>query len=490
MKLSGAQAIVKALELEGVEVIFGYPGAAICPFYDALQESNIRHILTRHEQGAAHAASGYARATGKTGVCVATSGPGATNLITGIADAYMDSTPLVAITGQVSSDLIGRDVFQEADITGATDPFCKHNYLVKNTKDLPRILKEAFYIASTGRPGPVLIDVPIDVQIGSVNFEYPKSVDIKGYKPNYKGHSLQIKKIAEAILRAKKPVICAGGGVINPNASKELVELAEKCGIPVVTTMMGIGSIPYDHELNLGMLGSYGVYTANYAVHNADLLIITGARVADRAINNPDQIARKAEIVHIDIDPAEIGKNIQVSIPVVGDIKGVLKELVDIVQRGDVDEWGRIIKEKKEEHPPKFPEMKSGTGYVNPKYVLKVLTGLLREDDIVTTEVGQNQIWSSNYLGIRKPRTFITSGGLGTMGYGFPAAVGAKVGCPGSRVICISGDGSFQMTMQELGTIKQSRLGVKVLMFNNTRLGMVRELQKLKYGCRYYHCLL
>ncbi|HOQ36621.1 MAG TPA: biosynthetic-type acetolactate synthase large subunit [Acetivibrio sp.] len=486
MKLSGAQAIVKALELEGVEVIFGYPGAAICPFYDALQESNIRHILTRHEQGAAHAASGYARATGKTGVCVATSGPGATNLITGIADAYMDSTPLVAITGQVSSDLIGRDVFQEADITGATDPFCKHNYLVKNTKDLPRILKEAFYIASTGRPGPVLIDVPIDVQIGSVNFEYPKSVDIKGYKPNYKGHSLQIKKIAEAILRAKKPVICAGGGVINSNASKELVELAEKCGIPVVTTMMGIGSIPYDHELNLGMLGSYGVYTANYAVHNADLLIITGARVADRAINNPDQIARKAKIVHIDIDPAEIGKNIQVSIPVVGDIKGVLKELVDIVQRGDVDEWGRIIKEKKEEHPPKFPEMKSGTGYVNPKYVLKVLTGLLREDDIVTTEVGQNQIWSSNYLGIRKPRTFITSGGLGTMGYGFPAAVGAKVGCPGSRVICISGDGSFQMTMQELGTIKQSRLGVKVLMFNNTRLGMVRELQKLKYGCRYY----
>ena len=255
------------------------------------------------------------------------------------------------------------------------------------------------------------------------------------------------------------------------------MELAEKCGIPVVTTMMGIGSIPYDHELNLGMLGSYGVYTANYAVHNADLLIITGARVADRAINNPDQIARKAEIVHIDIDPAEIGKNIQVSIPVVGDIKGVLKELVDIVQRGDVDEWGRIIKEKKEEHPPKFPEMKSGTGYVNPKYVLKVLTGLLREDDIVTTEVGQNQIWSSNYLGIRKPRTFITSGGLGTMGYGFPAAVGAKVGCPGSRVICISGDGSFQMTMQELGTIKQSRLGVKVLMFNNTRLGMVRSFR-------------
>jgi acetolactate synthase-1/2/3 large subunit len=490
MKLTGAQAIAKALELEGVDVVFGYPGAAICPFYDALLESNIQHILTRHEQGAAHSASGYARTTGKTGVCIATSGPGATNLITGIADAYMDSTPLVAITGQVSSELIGRDVFQEADITGATDPFCKHNYLVKNAGDLPRIIKEAFYIASTGRPGPVLIDVPVDMQNKSINFEYPESVDIRGYKPNYKGHSLQIKRIAEAISKAKKPVICAGGGVVNSDASEELLELAQKCGIPVVTTLMGIGSIPYDHELNLGMLGSHGVYTANYAVNNADLLIIMGARVADRAIGNPGRIAQKTRIVHIDIDPAEIGKNIEVSIPVVGDIKRVLKELAGIAQRGDADEWRRTIEGKKEEHPLKFPDVKYGTGYVNPKYVLRVLTGLLTEDDIVTTEVGQNQIWSANHMGIRKPRTFITSGGLGTMGYGFPAAIGAKIGCPGSKVVCVSGDGSFQMTMQELGTVKQNQLGIKILLFNNSRLGMVREIQKLRYDCRYSQVFL
>ena len=327
MKITGAYAIIKALELEKVDVIFGYPGAAICPFYDALLESNIKHILTRHEQGAAHAASGYARATGRVGVCVATSGPGATNLITGIADAYMDSTPLVAITGQVSSELIGRDVFQEADITGATTPFCKHNYLVKDARDLPRILKEAFYIASTGRPGPVLIDVPIDIQIEEIEFDYTKDIDIKGYKPNYKGHSLQIKKIAQAIGEAKRPVICAGGGVVNSGASPELIDLAQKCGIPVVTTLMGIGAISCEHELNFNMLGSHGVYTANYAVHNADLLIIMGARVADRAIGNPTQLAQETKIIHIDIDPAEIGKNIEVLIPVVGEIKMVLGEL-------------------------------------------------------------------------------------------------------------------------------------------------------------------
>ncbi|HHV29787.1 biosynthetic-type acetolactate synthase large subunit [Acetivibrio mesophilus] len=489
MKLSGAQAIVKALELEGVEVVFGYPGAAICPFYDALMESNINHILTRHEQGAAHAASGYARTTGRVGVCVATSGPGATNLITGIADAYMDSIPLVAITGQVNSELIGRDVFQEADITGATDPFCKHNYLVKNTKDLPRVLKEAFYIASTGRPGPVLIDVPIDVQTREINFEYPESVDIKGYKPNFKGHSLQIKKIAEAIEKAKRPVICAGGGVINSDASQQLFELSQKCGIPVVTTLMGIGAVPYDYELNLGMVGTYGVYTANYAVNNADLLIIIGARVADRAISNPQQIAKKKKIVHIDIDPAEIGKNIEVAIPVVGDVKQVLEEVVNISRKGDTDDWVKTIQREKSEHAPKL-DSRSGTGFVNPKYLLSVLTELLGDDDIVTTEVGQNQIWAANYLGVRKPRTFISSGGLGTMGYGFPAAVGAKIGSPDCKVVCVEGDGSFQMNMQELGTIKQNKLGIKVILFNNSRLGMVRELQKSKYCGRYFQVFL
>ncbi|WP_136479135.1 biosynthetic-type acetolactate synthase large subunit [Acetivibrio thermocellus] len=489
MKLSGAQAIVKALELEGVEVVFGYPGAAICPFYDALMESKIRHILTRHEQGAAHAASGYARTTGRVGVCVATSGPGATNLITGIADAYMDSIPLVAITGQVNSELIGRDVFQEADITGATDPFCKHNYLVKNAKDLPRVLKEAFYIASTGRPGPVLIDVPIDVQTKEINFEYPESVDIKGYKPNLKGHSLQIKKIAQAIEKAKKPVICAGGGVINSNASEELLTLSRKCGIPVVTTLMGIGSVPYDYELNLGMLGTHGVYIANYAVNNADLLIIIGARVADRAISNPQQISKRKQIVHIDIDPAEIGKNIDVSIPVVGDVKQVLKELIDISQKGDTEEWIKTTQKEREKRAEK-PEPRPGIGFVNPKYLLSVLTGLLGDDDIITTEVGQNQIWAANYFGVKKPRTFITSGGLGTMGYGLPAAVGAKIGCPDRKVVCVGGDGSFQMNMQELGTIKQNRLGVKVILFNNSRLGMVRELQKTKYCGRYFQVFL
>ncbi|AEV70575.1 biosynthetic-type acetolactate synthase large subunit [Acetivibrio clariflavus] len=489
MKITGAQAIVKALENEGVEVIFGYPGAAICPFYDALIDSQIRHILTRHEQGAAHAANGYARASGKVGVCVVTSGPGATNLITGIATAYMDSIPIVAITGQVSSDLIGRDVFQEADITGATAPFVKHSYLVKNAKDLPRVIKEAFYIASTGRPGPVLIDVPVDIQNKEIEFDYPKSVDIRGYKPNLKGHSLQIKRIADAIAKAKKPVICAGGGIIRSGAAEELLTLAEKCRIPVTPTLMGIGALPSDHELNVGMLGTHGVYVANYAINNTDLLIILGARVGDRAMSKPNQIAKKAKIVHIDIDPAEIGKNIEVSIPVVGDLKQILNELNAVVSKGESDDWVEELKKKKEEHSIKMnPDYNSD--YVNPKYLLSVLTEVVDADTIVTTEVGQNQIWVANNFGVRRPGSFITSGGMGTMGYGLPAAVGAKVACPGSKVICIGGDGSFQMSMQELGTIKQNKIGVKVLIFNNYRLGMVRELQKNRHSGRYTQVFL
>jgi len=489
MKITGAQAIVKALENEGVEVIFGYPGAAICPFYDALIDSQIRHILTRHEQGAAHAANGYARASGKVGVCVVTSGPGATNLITGIATAYMDSIPIVAITGQVSSDLIGRDVFQEADITGATAPFVKHSYLVKNAKDLPRVIKEAFYIASTGRPGPVLIDVPVDIQNKEIEFDYPKSVDIRGYKPNLKGHSLQIKRIADAIAKAKKPVICAGGGIIRSGAAEELLTLAEKCRIPVTPTLMGIGALPSDHELNVGMLGTHGVYVANYAINNTDLLIILGARVGDRAMSKPNQIAKKAKIVHIDIDPAEIGKNIEVSIPVVGDLKQIFNELNAVVSKGESDDWVEELKKKKEEHSIKMnPDYNSD--YVNPKYLLSVLTEVVDADTIVTTEVGQNQIWVANNFGVRRPGSFITSGGMGTMGYGLPAAVGAKVACPGSKVICIGGDGSFQMSMQELGTIKQNKIGVKVLIFNNYRLGMVRELQKNRHSGRYTQVFL
>lgn len=489
MKLTGAQAIIKALEMEKVDVIFGYPGAAICPFYDALLDSKIRHVLTRHEQGAAHAASGYARVTGKTGVCVATSGPGATNLITGIATAYMDSIPIVAITGQVSTDAIGRDVFQEADITGATAPFCKHSYLVKDACELPKVIKEAFHIASTGRPGPVLIDIPVDVQNAELDFEYPESVNIRGYKPTYEGHMMQIKRIAEAVRTAKCPVICAGGGIISSNASEELVELVEKCDIPVATTLMGIGSIPSDHRLNVGMLGSHGVYAANYAVYHADLVIIMGARVGDRAMAKVNKIAEKAKIVHIDIDPAEIGKNVEVSIPVVGDVKTILRQLLGIIERGEVDQWVETITRIKEKHFSRYDES-MGQSFVKPQYVISLLSDMMGCDDIVTTEVGQNQIWAANCLKVKKPRTFISSGGMGTMGYGLPAAVGAKIGKPESKVVVIGGDGSFQMSLQELGTIKQNKLGIKIIIFNNSRLGMVREVQKNKYCGRYSQVFL
>ena len=484
MKITGAQAIVKSLENEKVDIIFGYPGAAICPFYDALVDSDIKHILTRTEQGAAHAANSYARVTGKVGVCVATSGPGATNLITGIATAYMDSIPMVAITGQVSSELVGRDVFQEADITGATASFCKHSYLVKDAKNLPKIIKEAFYIASTGRPGPVVIDIPIDMQTKEIEFEYPESVEIRGYKPHYKGHSLQIKRVVEAIAESKMPVICAGGGIIRAGAAKELVQFAEKCNIPIATTLMGIGSVPYDHPLNLGMIGSHGVYAANRAIHKSDLLIIMGARVGDRAVGSPNKIENNAKVIHIDIDPAEIGKNIKVEIPVTGDVKNVLQQLSEIAKKADSDEWTDKINKIKEERKL-TTEVNDENDFVNPKYVLSVLTKHIDENSIVTTEVGQNQIWAANWVGIKKPGTFITSGGMGTMGYGLPAAVGAKVGAPSEKVICIAGDGSFQMSMNELGTIKQNDIGVKVILFNNSRLGLVREIQKQRFCSRY-----
>ncbi|MDF2523388.1 MAG: ilvB [Clostridiales bacterium] len=489
MKVTGAEAILMALKNEKVDVLFGYPGAAICPFYNALLDSDIQHVLTRHEQGAVHAASGYSRVTGKVGVCVATSGPGATNLITGIATAYMDSIPIVAITGQVATEMIGKDVFQEADVTGATAPFCKHNYLVKKAGDLPRVIKEAFHIASTGRPGPVIIDIPIDIQNKEFNFEYPQSVDIKGYKPVYKGHPFQIKKIAEAVEKAKSPVICAGGGLINGNAHKELCEFVEKCHIPVTTTLMGIGCIPWDHEFNLGMLGSHGVYAANYALHNADLVIILGARVGDRAIGTASKIAEKAKIVHIDIDPAEIGKNVEVSIPVVGDIKLVLSDLLELVHKGDVDSWNESLKKIRHEKKKKFDTEDNG-GFVKPQYLLSALSEMAGAETIVTTEVGQHQIWTANHYRVNKPRTLISSGGMGTMGYGLPAAVGAKIGAPDRKVIAIAGDGSFQMSMQELGTIKQNDLGIKIIIFNNSRLGMVREIQKQKYSSRYSQVFL
>lgn len=489
MKLNGAQAMIRALENENANYIFGYPGAAICPFYDSLLDSKITHILTRSEQGAAHAANGYARVTGKPGVCVVTSGPGATNLITGIATAYMDSIPMVAITGQVSTELIGRDVFQEADITGATAPFCKHSYLVRKATDLPRIFKEAFHIASTGRPGPVLIDVPVDIQNTVFDFNYPESVDIKGYKPNYKGHSLQIKRISDAIIRSSCPVICAGGGVISSGASDELLFLSEKCSIPVTTTLMGIGSIPSEHPLNLGMIGSHGVYAANFAVNNADLLIIIGARAGDRAMATAGSIAKRTKVIHIDIDPAEIGKNIDTFLPVVGDARLVLKELSAITERGTSDDWLKKLESAKMKGRGDNASH-DGSPFINPRHILSVLSDLSGDNTIVTTEVGQNQIWAANNYRVSKPGSFITSGGMGTMGFGLPASIGAKIGGPDKTVIAICGDGSFQMSLNELGTIKQCNLGIKIIIFNNTRLGMVREIQKVRYKSRYSQVFL
>lgn len=489
MKCTGAQAIVKSLETEKTEVIFGYPGAAISPFYDALIDSRIKHILTRHEQGAVHGASGYARATGKTGVCVATSGPGATNMITGIATAYMDSIPIVAITGQVSTELIGRDVFQEADITGATLPFCKHNYLVKSADELPRVIKEAFHLASTGRPGPVLIDVPVDVQNSLLEFKYPEKTEIRGYKPTIKGHGLQIKRVAEAISKAERPVICAGGGMITSGASRLLVSFAEKWQIPVTTTLMGIGAIPSNHGLCYGLVGTHGNSIAAYAVNNADLLVILGARVGDRAMGAARSIAEKAAIVHVDIDPAEIGKNIDVTIPVVGDLKMVLSEMVKQVKGSSAEGWKEVLDSRKKQLAENR-QLSKNTAFVNPKYLLSILHEYIGEDAIVSTEVGQNQIWAANNLKVFEPGSFITSGGLGTMGYGLPAAIGAKLGRPDKTVAVISGDGSFQMSMQELGTIRNYDLGIKIILFNNKRLGMVRELQKVKHGGRYSEVFL
>ncbi len=488
MKMIGAKALVKTLEYEGVTTIFGYPGAANGPIYDELSKSNIKHILTRQEQGAAHAASGYARVSGKVGVCMATSGPGATNLITGIATAYMDSIPIVAITGQVSSEMIGRDVFQEVDITGATAPFCKHNYLVKDEKELIKVIREAFYIASTGRPGPVLIDVPIDIQMREVEFNIPETLDIRGYKPTYEGHGLQLKKIAKAINEASRPVICAGGGVIRSNATDALVELIEKTGIPVTTTLMGISAIPANHPLNLGMLGSHGVYAANRAVAKADLLIIMGARAADRATGKTSKFAEHATIAHIDIDPAEIGKNLGTSIPVVGDVKTVLQQLSKYINCDYKKEWTETISEwKNKQKKDKKDEEKNRTeAYVNPKYVLEVLSEITEGKAILATEVGQNQIWAANHYKSAKAGVFLTSGGLGTMGYGLPAAIGAKIGKPDKTIIAVAGDGSFQMNLQELATIKQWDVDVKIILFNNNRLGMVRELQKVKYESNYY----
>ncbi|MGI6112786.1 MAG: biosynthetic-type acetolactate synthase large subunit [Mahellales bacterium] len=482
MRMTGAQAIIKSLEQNDVKVVFGYPGGAILPLYDSLLDSPIKHVLVRQEQAAAHEASGYARITGKVGVCIATSGPGATNLITGIATAYMDSIPIVAITGQVPVEMIGRDVFQEIDITGATEPFCKHNYLVKEAADIPRIIAEAFYIASTGRPGPVLVDVPKDVAMEEIDYHYPDRIELRGYKPTYNGHPLQIKRVAKAIEKCQRPVICAGGGAITSNAADEIALLSQRIEAPVATTLMGIGSFPGDHPLSLGMLGQHGSYAANKAVAEADLLIVVGARLGDRATGSIDNFAANAIIVHIDIDPAEIGKNVNTNIPIVGDVKYTMGKLLDYDLKRMDSSWLEDVRAWKD----KYRHSNLYNPSLKPAYILTRLSDKVdKEKTILVTDVGQHQIWAGNYYTVKRPRTFLTSGGLGTMGYGLPAAIGAKLADGDNEVILVTGDGSLQMSLQELALLKQESLVVKILLFNNNALGMVRELQQQHFNSRY-----
>lgn len=480
MKISGAEILLECLQKEGVDVIFGYPGGQVIPIYDALYDSKIRHILVRHEQGAVHAADGYARSTGKTGVCLATSGPGATNLVTGIANAYMDSVPMVAITGQVPTTLLGSDSFQEADITGITIPITKHNYLVREIKDLPRVIKEAFHIAGTGRPGPVLVDFAKDMQVAKYKLDYPEIVDLPGYKPNYVGNARQVKEAADAILEAKKPLLYIGGGIIASGAEQELIRLAERMEIPVTATLMGMAAFPTAHPLFLGMLGMHGTAAANFAVCETDLLIAVGVRFDDRVTGKIDTFAPNAKIIHIDIDPAEIGKNVRYDIPIVGDAKVVLEMLLERIIPARNPEWLAQVNQWKTDHPLKYEK----TG-LKPQMVIEAISELTQGDAIICTEVGQHQMWTAHFYRFTRTRSFITSGGLGTMGYGFPASIGAQVGNPGRLVIDIAGDGSFQMNIQELGTAVEHNIPVKVVIINNAYLGMVRQWQELFFNKRY-----
>ena len=476
--MNGAQALIESLLQEGVDHIFGYAGATICPAADALKEHpEIAYTLVRTEQNAGHMASGYARISGKVGVCMVTSGPGATNLITGIATAYMDSIPMVAITGQVPSHLLGRDIFQEVDITGAVAPFSKHSYLLKDARDIPRVVKEAFHIASTGRPGPVLIDIPIDIQQQRLDrFVYPEEVNIRGYKPSVKGNELQIKRVLEAIGRSRQPLICAGGGVWLAHARQELLQLAERCAIPVVKTMMGISLMPTDHPLNMGMVGAHGNHCANQALAKADLLIMVGTRAADRAMVDPRDIQRRMATIHIDVDPAEIGKNMQAAIPLVGDVKVILNQLLEQNPPvTDSEAWREQLKDyRKAELSRVFPRRE---GYVFPGTVLRKLGRKLEEDSIVCADVGQNQLFTCKYLPQKNGR-LLTSGGLGTMGYALPAGIGAKIAAPERQTVVVCGDGSFQMSMNELSAIRAANLDIKIVLFCNNTLGLVHQIQK------------
>ncbi|MCI5724266.1 biosynthetic-type acetolactate synthase large subunit [Fusobacterium sp.] len=487
--INGARMLLECLYRVGVTDMFGYPGGAVIPIYDELYTFNkINYYFSRHEQGAAHEADGYARVTGKVGVCLATSGPGATNLVTGIMTAHMDSIPMLAITGQVKSNMLGKDAFQETDIVGITVPITKMNYLVQDIKDIPRIIKEAYYIAGTGRPGPVLVDIPNDIQLQEISYEefnklYEKEIKLEGYSPTYEGHLGQVKKAIKLIKEAKKPLIIAGAGILKSGANQELLEFAKKIDTPVTTTLLGLGGFSEEHELSLGMLGMHGTVAANYATVETDLVIAAGIRFDDRITGNPNTFCPNAKFIHIDIDPAEIDKNVIVDVPIVGDLKNVLTMLIGEVKEKNNKEWVKQVKIWKKEYP--FAHRKVEMDKLLPQEVLKELNSILKGNAIIATDVGQHQMWAAQYLTYTKPNSIVSSGGAGTMGFGLPAAIGAQVGARDKKVVLIVGDGGFQMTFQELMLIKQYNLPVKIIIINNAYLGMVRQWQELFKDRRY-----
>ncbi|MDO4851277.1 MAG: biosynthetic-type acetolactate synthase large subunit [Actinomycetota bacterium] len=494
--MTGAQAIIACLEAEGVDVVFGYPGGQAIKIYDALYDSKqITHVLARHEQGAAHEADGYARATGRTGVVLVTSGPGATNTVTAIATAYMDSVPMVVVTGQVPRRVIGTDAFQESDIVGITMPIVKHSYLLQSTDDLTRTFREAFHIANSGRPGPVLIDVPSDIAAAEMVFEYPEKINLPSYRPTIKGNARQVRQAAELIGSSERPILYAGGGIIASDAGSELARLAELMQVPVVCTLMGKGGFPDGHPLCLGLVGMHGSRFANQAITGADLIIAVGARFSDRVTGRLSDFAPGAKVIHIDIDPAEIGKNRHAQVPIVGDAKRVLARLCDEIEKRGYRPlsaaWLEEIEQEKKRHPFHHPGLSSKNGRISPEGSLDLLSSMLdRSSSIVVTEVGQHQMWAAQHIMRDLPRTFLSSGGLGTMGFGLPASIGAKIACPDKTVICIAGDGSLQMNIQELATAASAGVDVKVLIMDNAALGMVHQWQQLFYGARYSQTIL
>jgi acetolactate synthase-1/2/3 large subunit len=492
MKMNGARIMLECLKKEGVDTIFGYPGGTVINIYDELFScKEIRHILPRHEQAGTHAADGYARATGRVGVCLATSGPGATNTVTGIATAYMDSIPMVIITGQVPTPLIGNDAFQEVDIIGITRPCTKHSFLVKDVKDLAMIMKKAFYIARTGRPGPVLVDLPKDVQIAQTEFVYPETVEIRSYKPKLEGHPRQVEKAMDMILEARRPVVYVGGGAVHANAAEELTTLCRTLTIPVTTTLMGLGSFPENDPNSLGMLGMHGAYCANMAMTNSDLIVAIGARFDDRVTGKLATFAPHAKIIHVDVDPTSIKKNVRVDLPIVGDVKDVLAKMIRQTEKLKdkvaefkmvIAPWHLDIAGWKEKHPIAY---KSSTTVIKPQFVIQKLRELSDDDAIISTDVGQHQMWTAQFFQFNRPRTLLTSGGLGTMGFGLPSAMGAQAAFPGRQVITICGDGGVQMNIQEMATLVQNKLPVKIVILNNNFLGMVRQWQELFFDKRY-----